>query len=878
MNIKSKEIDLLTGCVKYFSISSKNLIDMEPKYKLIYAAIKEVIVKMKQKIPKEEISSSIYQLLIDGYQKEWFLLPWQLETSIQYDYKLCDRFIQWMDYEKGDIETSVSFVVPHTYIIKDRNVTTVNAKADVVIFNKNQVSAYIIKRKYKREFSYAARKNENKVLACIELQYLLYALQKNYPEKEIRVSMVRLVGKQDSSRELGSFEAKKGDHVISFTAQEYREKRGSDILKNIESDISLQSERTCDECKYLQLCKYNLVYNERVEDGKEAKETKSPILFSVEQKKVIEDYDGYMRVIAGPGSGKTATLVARIKNMLTQGIAADTILAITFTRKAAKEMAERIKNDGIYIATIHSFSMDMLRYYSEDKNIKILSTVEKITILLEILKNGSLIEDVSYQGLFLKFGLIRTLIDQFEKIETIGEENFLQQYPKKDCKNIIKVKKLYDEILLMKNYYTYDKIIAMLVDLLKENPIIQEHIQKRFSYVLVDEVQDVDDMQAELIQLLTGKNLMICGDADQNIYGFRGGSNAFLLEFQERYPDTRLVYLEDNFRSTIPIVETASSFIKHNQDRIDMNFIAHQTGDKVEYLSKFSRDKIGKLVDDIVKQGFSYGNIAIIAQTNKELRELEHVFKSDYYYIPVEKSKYFLIHDFVFISISNLISLYLKKMEDDKALYWFLKQYKCDLNEQVKNNSIYQELIINGDIYDFYGEESSRYAFISHEDTKLLQLMQKLHQCFIWLKKIPVKDALNKIASYFFSSKINLTAFDQLLDIMEEQKLSSVRELHDYMTLLILYQDDVKVNYNLKSNNMIHMLTAHASKGLEFPVVILYGIDVFEKECSEEERRILYVALTRAEKKLYIIEIVHNKSTFLKELGEIQYNEGEDYL
>lgn len=867
MKIKSKDIDILTGCKNYYMINHAHLLTNNQRNLVFHMAIRVMCHNIAENREPLEICKKIHCFLEERYVKEWFPLEWQLADTLEYDYKVFERFIlQFSYYNKQSVDCNKEFFIPFNNTINEMEVHQVVAKADLIILEENKVNAYIIKKNYVKDFSYCARKNENKILCSIELQFLLYGLKEIYKENDITVHMIRLIGKQDTENELKPFNEKKGNNIISLRYDHYVKSRGTEILANIQKDISKQSSKDCNTCIYQQLCKFNLVYKANRDS-----QNNRTINFTYQQKKVIDDYQGYMRVVAGPGSGKTATLIARIDNMIKQGIRPNKILAITFTKKAAREMKARIKREDMFISTIHSFALNMLQEYCQN-NVEVIDKVDQVKILLDLLKKGPIIKNVSYQGLFSPYGLISTLLSQFIQIDKYGKDLFIKNNQKKDWSNILKIKSLYDQILESGNYYTYDGLIKLAVTYLKENLEVAELVKKQFPYILVDEVQDVDSMQAELIQLITKDHLMICGDVDQAIYEFRGASNDFMLRFNQIYPNTKLVQLNDNFRSTKEIVHMATELICHNEERIPISYIAHKSGNRCINYQNGNINLIN-LINNITEQGYQYGDIAIISRLNSDLKKIEEMLSD---VIPVEKPKYYLREDFIFISILNLLTLYYTNMEDDKAFFWFLKNYKCDIQKSNITESIYKNLVNQNVIYDFYGMQSFQYEE-NQELTGILKLMANIYHCFLLIDQLPVDQLLESISSLLFMKKLDYeTVVLQLNDLIAEHRIKSIKELWNYMKSILLYQSDIKVEYNLKYNNLLHLLTAHESKGLEFPVVIIYGIDNFERDMTEEERRVLYVALTRAEEQLYTIEIESGRSNFMREINDTIVIKKED--
>lgn len=857
--IKSKEISLLTGCSKQYMIAQKHLLKEEQRYYTFGKAINIMCMYIEQKLSPKEITKKMQEFFRNQYKKEWFLLDWQYEQAITYDTHVMSRFLKWLEYGE-ECKAGMKWMIPHSIAIQGISFTTVEVTASLLFRTGNRINGYIIKRKFPKEYAYRARKQENMICSSTELQYLLYALIKEFPEQEIYVHMVRLIGRQDTSYELETFELKQGDNIITLNQEEYKKKKGNDILASIENDIKQESLKKCEECGYQQLCYSNRILVAACENNKKQKIT--GLKFSKEQEMVIHNYQGFMRVVAGPGSGKTATLVARVQYMILKKVNPSHILVITFTRKAAQELKWRIQTEGVYSSTIHSFALDILQSYAK-RPVHVITEIDKIEILVEILKKQPIIQNVSYQGLFLKYGLIRSILKDFDFINRHGKEVFMENNKHRDWGHILEIKELYDHILQSGNRYSFDDLLELAVVFLEENPQILKQVHARFPYILVDEVQDVDEAQAALIQLISNKNLMIAGDSDQTIYEFRGGSNEFMLNFPKIYPEAKTVTLTDNYRSAASIVETAGQLISHNTNRISMKYKAHKQGLKGIHFPLFDRNNMGKLIEKIMQEGYQPGNIAIISRTNKELLEVLDVLNQKR--LPVQKPKYFLKDDFVFLTILSLLNLYVSKMEDDVSFYWFLHHYRIDYTKNNWENTIYQNLLSEKQIFEV---SDVWYQDKENCKTRLHSLMYHLHACFIAIETEPIETVLDKTAEILLSKKIESKAtIEQLNDIIKERDIKKITQLHKYLKAISLYQDETRIDYDLQSHNMIHLLTAHDAKGLEFPVVIVYGIDVFERDGTEEERRILYVALTRAMERLYTIEIVPGKSELIKEFG-----------
>lgn len=466
------------------------------------------------------------------------------------------------------------------------------------------------------------------------------------------------------------------------------------------------------------------------------------------------------------------------------------------------------------------------------------------------------------------------MLKDFEFINKHGIEAYSNANSKKDVAGIMRVKELYDAAFREMGYITFDDQVRMAVELLKNNPGILEAVQNQYDYIMVDEVQDLDDAQAEFVRLLVKKpanNVMICGDADQSIYAFRGGSNQFMLDFPNIFPETKDSLLSRNYRSSEEIVSMASSLIEKNKERVPMQLAASfSTGIQAIHIPNFNDCRFGALIKEIHGKGYAYSDIAVIARTNKELNNLCKIVDKDAaltgVVVPLERPKLYLHEDCVFQMLLDLLELAVKGMSQDRALFRLLSTMGCSVEKANRKLSIYEDHVTGGLIYDFYGDESSRY-FLEMQDP-LKEAYGRIYRARQVLKK-PLKQALRELELFFFPTGLcTKEVLEKIEDIMFEKKISHYRQLFEIMSAMKIFEDDTRIYYSTGERSQVHMLTAHDAKGKEFPAVILYGIDNFECGDVEEDRRLLYVAVTRAKRVLFILEEYPGKSNFLKDIAK----------
>ena len=870
----SKELIALMGCGRKYRLRALSLKGRNEKNLCFHAALGMLAKGMAKGAERPALLQEIKRYLESAYREEWFYLDWQKERAVARDMEYLERFLS---YPVGNGRILAADYPVETVLACECNdvaVDRVQGKASLLYQEKSgAVTGVILCRKFERPYSYYARKEENKVMGSVELLVLLAGLMERFPEKEVGVRMVRMVSPADTPDRLAVFEEKRGNNVIGFTAGEFLALYPQGAVQRLISLAQCGELAVCPDCLYREMClKPNILYKKEPEDPPPATRE---ISFSGEQREAIEHGRGPLRVCAGAGSGKTAVLVERVRHLVRNGVRPERILAITFTKKAAKEMEERIgMPEGPVVCTLHSFAFRILTEHEYLVGpVRLAGMVDQKCLLLKILNHAPVLEGVSYDGIAMKYGLISAMLKDFEYIDRAGIENFVSAYPRKDAAGILHVKGLYDAAFRRMGYITYDEQITMAVELLKGRPGILEAVRDSYDYVMVDEVQDLDRGQAELVGLIVRppeNSLMICGDADQSIYEFRGGSNKYMLEFPEIYPGAKDIWLQKNYRSSEEIVGMANRLIARNKERVAVEMRAsYKTGFRPVHIPGFSAKRLPELILEICGKGYRYGDIAVIARTNRELAGLCEIMGrragESGMEVPFDRPKYYLCEDFVFRTLLDLLELEVKGMQQDEPIYRLLTAMGCEVDKEDRKSSIYHDHLSRGIIYAFDGSEAGRYYLPGKDCLRnaygmIYRAMQKL--------RLPLRQALDGLEEEIFSAGVcTQEVFGRLHEMVYEKKIQSCRQLYEVMEAMRMFGDDARVYYKDADRNRVQMLTAHDAKGKEFPVVILYGIEDFEGT-DEEERRTLYVALTRARKVLFLLEGYPGKSRFLKEMSE----------
>ena len=618
------------------------------------------------------------------------------------------------------------------------------------------------------------------------------------------------------------------------------------------------------------------------------------------QKKAVTIGNGPVIVVAGAGTGKTRVLTTRIAYLIENNLFnPDSILAITFTNKAANEMKERVnvlvKNTRLsWIGTYHSICLRILKedieHLNRSKNFGIIDDEDQMSLIKEIYKQFKVTKEICST---IKPKKALQLIEII-KFENIDINNFAQLsalmktayiYVPEEIKAIRLIFTEYQRKLITNNLLDFNDLLIYTNKLLSSNKEIRNKWQNRFSYILVDEFQDTNEIQFNILRMLINqkhKNIFVVGDPDQSIYKWRGAYEWIFKDFREQFPEAKLVILDTNYRSTKNILNGSNKLISNNFDRIKKNLITNnEQGQLINYFyGDNQRDEgefVSKKIIELVKNGAKYSDIAILYRSNYLSRFCEDA-------LMINNIPYKIFGGIRFYQrkeIKDLIA-YLKLMigQDEISLKRIINVPTRGIGETTISK------------IDNYSAKTGLCFFdclnLQDQDWNWKQC-NKFYQTIIDLRKEikdkPVSKVLNKI--------IQLTNYDEYLKSLDlEDKRENINELinsikimecskeltiESYLDEISLYTDTSEQN-NLKEN-FVSLMTVHVAKGLEFPIVFLVGFsnNIFPPAKStdyQEERRIAYVAMTRARQQLYItysdgytFSGATGPSMFLKEIG-----------
>ena len=582
------------------------------------------------------------------------------------------------------------------------------------------------------------------------------------------------------------------------------------------------------------------------------------------QIEAVKHKDGPLLILAGAGSGKTKVLTTRIAYLIKEyGIRPDEILAITFTNKAASEMKERINrlipNTNLLACTFHSFGVRILRSNYErlgyDKNFVILDSDDSLTLVKKIMK------DYNIEPKRISPYMIRNKISS-NKSEFIMPDEYKKFVCSEEDDVVYKVYKKYQDTLFKNNSVDFDDLLILPIKLFNENKDVLEYYQEKYKYILIDEYQDTNRAQYILSKMISAKYKNICaiGDNDQSIYSFRNADYRNILNFEKDYPLCKTIMLEQNYRSTKNILSAANCIIKNNEKRKDKNLWSDNcVGDKISVYKAF--DEVDEVfycirkIKELVKSGISYSDIVILYRTNAQSR----VFESE---LLKANLPFRIVGSFYFYSRKEIKDLlaYLRLVHnhnDDISLLRVINTPKRGIGLKSIANLEEKASLNNCSLFDAISSSKElEFKNMILELSKLKDELSLTDFVEVVLEKSGLRASLKEENSLEADIRLeNLEEFKSVTKTFEEQ--SGIISLEDFLLEVSLVSD---IEEYRDDPNRITLMTVHSVKGLEFDYVFLVGMEEglfphknsFSKEDFEEERRLMYVAVTRAKKKLYI--------------------------
>lgn len=615
------------------------------------------------------------------------------------------------------------------------------------------------------------------------------------------------------------------------------------------------------------------------------------------QKEAASHIDGALLILAGAGSGKTKTLTTRLAYLIDEvGIPAHNTLTLTFTNKASNEMRERALNllthhasSSPLLCTFHRFGLLFLKFYihvlDRQNNFVLLDSLDKKNIL----KNFEM-------RLNLPLSYLRDGISNY-KNNLITPQDALINAESKEEKELARIYNLYTNQLNEQNLLDFDDLLLLPYQILKHDQSLCQEISKRYCYIMVDEYQDTNFLQFKLLELLctSHQNLCVVGDDDQSIYSWRGADISNILNFQEYFQDAKLIKLEENYRSSIEILNTANTLITHNANRIGKTLKSMQGhGDEVELLhfldGNIEAKNIAKKILELKNKGIKPQEIAILFRLNALSRNLEESLSQ--YHIPYKLLGTIRFYERAEIKDILAYLRYLCNPSDDFSLSRIINTPRRGIGSSTQEKIFELAKMENKSVYELFMQD----GYSSILSTKILDTLDRFFKMIDMLK-----DFLQ--TPYLLLEKIfEYTQILQTYDKSEESldRLANIEEfaalLRDYFLqnpddLLQDFLNNIPLHSDLDDaddSNCIRALSIHTAKGLEFDHVFVIGMEnglfplMYEGSNLEEERRLAYVAFTRARKNLYVSYVDSRfykgktshlePSIFLKESNLIKQN------
>ncbi len=603
------------------------------------------------------------------------------------------------------------------------------------------------------------------------------------------------------------------------------------------------------------------------------------------QAEAVQTTDGPLLIMAGAGSGKTRVLTHRIAYLIDEKLVNPwNILAITFTNKAAREMKERAfslnpATEDCLIATFHSMCVRILRREADhigyNRNFTIVDPGEQRTLMKRILKNLNLDPKKWNERAIL--GTISNAKNDL--IDEVAYENMAGDMY---TEIVAKCYTAYQKELRQSEAMDFDDLIMLTLRLFDQNPDVLTYYQQRYQYIHVDEYQDTNHAQYQLVKLLASrfKNICVVGDADQSIYGWRGADMQNILDFEKDYPEAKVVLLEENYRSTKTILQAANEVIRNNRNRRPKNlWTQNEDGEEIVYYrANDEQDEalfVARTIDQLTREGYSHKDFAVLYRTNAQSRTVEEaLLKANIPYTMVGGTKFYSrkeIRDV--ISYLNLIANPSDNISYERVVNEPKRGVGPGTVEKIRNFAASQKVSLL---------EASSQIMLSLVKGKaaqsvfdfanlILNLRERLDELTVTelveivLEKTGYTEQL--VAQGTLESQARIENIEEFLSVTKnfdeysenDTEETGLDKLSRFLNDLALVADTDDAG--TQESSEVTLMTLHAAKGLEFPVVFIIGMEenVFplsrateEEDELEEERRLAYVGITRAEKVLFL--------------------------
>lgn len=851
-----------------------------------WEALKPFLVGcLAKRMDKDRLRERMEDFFQEHYKESFFDYHIQYETGLQKDKKKLFRMVDYF-YHQGYITIAerTGFHVGFHNEYRGIRLEAICDYADLVVQTPEGKYLVIRMETGPPQYSYTGKKESSRVENAIELACLYLGFCDTYGP-DVEVALFYFGNKDDRNDMLvDTYEHRRGKNIVQYA---FHSK--ADAWGRLSYDMKMVIPCVCQACWYHEVCRTARYYScvrPAGQDGEGSGGQREKGRLTPQQEEVVRHKTGQMCVIAVPGAGKTHSLVQRMVRLIQEEhVAPSKILFLTYTQKAAGEIRERVQaylDEGGSQPSIYTFNAlgySILREHPESLcgGFRLANKVDRYRLIEETLDKAPRIRGISYDGITGEYGLLARLNKAFSFIDNFSREQYLEIYGRKeDTEGILMAYDCFMEAYRANGYISFDDQIRFVNELFISRPDVLRHYQRQYPYIMIDEFQDISNPQVQMVYDIGAHgNIVVVGDDDQSIYGWRGGSSRYMLEFADRWPGAKQVIMEDNFRSVDTILHTAELIISKNHGRFRKKIRAHScSGRKPVYVNGVTPQGVWNLVQMLLKDGTAPGDIAIIARKNKELAAIEEHLCS---HVGVLPSRHFLIDDAVFRTIHDILILYHRGMEDN-SFYRYLRLMQADGEiplQKAKDDTIYGHLCNHGLLLPIDWRDVGCLPEYKKrkEDSRLLCAGYRLIRAF---KDIQYAHSLEEMLHILFRQMFNEEhhlVVDALAELASQRRMETSGELLEYMDYMLRYHDETEAEYP-RRRDAINLLTAHKAKGKEYPVVIVFNIESYSD--TSEDRRLLYVAMTRAKEMLYLTQGPYSKAELVPDFinhVEVHYSQ-----
>lgn len=744
------------------------------------------------------------------------------------------RFIDWF-FKNGLLVESIDAEKEFAYA----DDSTVQVHIDISAVRDGSRPMNFILEWGTNPYSDKARKEENATKNSIELLSLMMV-----SDEGTDAAIAYLTSKDDKAGALvADFEMKPGKNMAMLNAEEI------DLKEQFDHALHLEHSLKCSECHMKELCLARPYEADNTVPKAEKKDME--LKLNPAQKLVVEAGKGPMLVLGAPGTGKTFTIVKSVMKLLCDGVLGSQIRVVTYTVNAANEFLSRIARASRgfslpEVSTIHSLADEIVRKHDGVEVAKRLAEAEdvRIPLVIEALKRSPVIEGMSYDFPESPFGIFHRLDGIFRTIDLLGAEDALAEF-KGDRDGVLRVYEQYHELFVSGGYFYYDWLIKRATEITAADRNFKNH----YEYFIVDEFQDTTAEQFALIKNFVGDshNIRCFGDDDQTIYQFGGASAQILHDFIDEYPEASVEYLEENNRSTAVICDLANGFIENNRSRFGKTMTAVKGEGVLPSLGRDFDDE--KLIALLKTLEFAPEDVAILSRKNSPLYSLAQRMEREGLSANGPKQLLTETPEFQYL---RMFLQFAEHRKDTPTQYLYRLLTYMGIKVECEGKKIYETYLADGKMPESLVEALRMYGC----ETAAKAMITSVFKALTGSDRIPA-------------------GIECLLSSLDENCVNDPRDVLPAIEKKVRYLDSTEVGYKSRKG-AYNLLSAHRAKGKEWKCVIVYGLEDFggtPGDNLEEETNLLYVAITRAEDVLIILNRTENEAplqAFITGTGRIE--------